>query len=1120
MSVNVGLGNIDQTTPINSFTTLSEMTIDQYLLGINNIVQGDGAKITYGNLIKNALSADTDNILDLGSDGKLTVKAGLLGGADGWAQAPNLSVNWTNNTVTGLNGIFYNDGLVVSALSNFTSPEFTFEGTLNTVQYLYYNSSTETFSWSIDPYLGDKDEYYPICSIAQIETSSGPSGAGLPSSPSNPTESTTPSVTKPSSPSNSVTPVTPSTTTNASAISAMALNDTPSAQADTDLKPSLTAIQTWGLSGTEKAVVSYLDGAIGMVVTRGGDITNVELKDATQNKPLVSDTIISTATFSQTVPAMLNSSYYQVAFYDQAIDSKLKLIYGYSEMVPNSLGNIFYASSTGLKQVDSQYYMNVWLVAIPFLGANNGQGSGFIWVAGEKEYQDLEDAQKASFEESYTYNALKELFSRFVPMYRFTLQAQTNSFFIVDYAKTAEGSATGGGGGGGTTVVSPKVGTIFCSPFPIDESDGTQAGLRGQQIIPNAGNQAFFNWLKTYGTQYPDRIETDYQTWASDLATNGFNDKFFVGSTWGNIGWPDLMIERDGYPRLPSFAEGFAYQIDSPGEKLYPTAGNGKTLNLTNNAQWFGMRIQTETLRLQPAVSVYNDPIGTTSPTTDGSFTRYTAVGVVPDFAASSLHTKVNGDDFIPSNIKCYWGIQVATNVLEENNIINDYELANPFFYGMSLYSETAPQTPGWLKAGVYVPQSAYLDLVSWITGQLDAGALNFKGNTGYAYKTTDSSSSQIFYVATPTPSAGATVYQYFYDDFSMTTRIAIPMGTVTNTTDTGIAWSRYEQTSTANLERSEADDLIFGTNEGWITDMDFHLNSTDSTFRLPLKNGKENILSTDNPIRLKLTAENKNGLFARGERGAIFLSNSSTSSALGFISIDTYDSPLSVTAIYDPNLPNASSGEWLLDCPPYLWWQASASNSFGWRSTQDYATYYPYVGKGDLYWYVGAVVSNVQIINMAKMQEWMVNNQLAAETTWGDYTLNQTQHILYSWDAPSGTSGYTSSVLELNFSSELPNDGYSYRVVIDAEVTINPSQLPAWLSVYFYPRQQSSFYYRWEHQPYSTNLLQAFNSYIEWLVPPSRLVYFGYYLNSTSTAYNSAALKVSCKSYNRIPNE
>ena len=141
MAMNTPIGNITQITPISSFVTLQSIALDQYLLGINNFVQGDGSKVTLQNLIASMVNTTNDkNILGLDENGRLQAIEAVnpFGNDNGWAVAPTLTVNWTNRTVSGTGGKAYKDGFEITALSNFTSPAFPAEVG---VYYLYYNGT-------------------------------------------------------------------------------------------------------------------------------------------------------------------------------------------------------------------------------------------------------------------------------------------------------------------------------------------------------------------------------------------------------------------------------------------------------------------------------------------------------------------------------------------------------------------------------------------------------------------------------------------------------------------------------------------------------------------------------------------------------------------------------------------------------------------------------------------------------------------------------------------------------------------------------------------------------------------------------------------------------------------
>lgn len=146
MSMNTPLGQVVQTTPIKQFTELTSFDVQQYLLAINNIAQGDGARISLQNLINSSISSDAGNLLEVGQDGKLSVKSGAFSLDNGWLIAPSVSVNWTENTLTSIDGEFYLNGVLYPSLSTFT---VTNVPTTIGANYLYYNFSTEQFEWSV-----------------------------------------------------------------------------------------------------------------------------------------------------------------------------------------------------------------------------------------------------------------------------------------------------------------------------------------------------------------------------------------------------------------------------------------------------------------------------------------------------------------------------------------------------------------------------------------------------------------------------------------------------------------------------------------------------------------------------------------------------------------------------------------------------------------------------------------------------------------------------------------------------------------------------------------------------------------------------------------------------------
>ena len=169
MSMNTPVGQIQQTSPIKNFKELSKVELEQYLLGINNISQGDGSKVTLQNLITSMVSEDIENLLKIGNDGKLAVKSNALTNDTGWVTPPTLTVNWKNKTITGAGGQFMQNGVVVDLLSEFTTSGFD-EGNGN--YYLYYNSASRELEWSKGYPAVNKDYINHICEIVIMETGS------------------------------------------------------------------------------------------------------------------------------------------------------------------------------------------------------------------------------------------------------------------------------------------------------------------------------------------------------------------------------------------------------------------------------------------------------------------------------------------------------------------------------------------------------------------------------------------------------------------------------------------------------------------------------------------------------------------------------------------------------------------------------------------------------------------------------------------------------------------------------------------------------------------------------------------------------------------------------------
>ena len=175
--------------------------------------------------------------------------------------------------------------------------------------------------------------------------------------------------------------------------------------------------------------------------------------------------------------------------------------------------------------------------------------------------------------------------------------------------------------------------------------------------------------------------------------------------------------------------------------------------------------------------------------------------------------------------------IQIATGQEKEVNITNEIELNNPFFFGMSQYFDVEPNNLSWLKSdGVYKPKSVYPDYYNWILENVNKGVEGFKGQEGYCFIATDSSG-YYWWVSTESPVVGASVYRYdagvnsmFFD------------GTVETLTSNGFTFTSIFEGSSYTVTRDSSKDTSILHPAAWITDNDFEINTSDETFRLPIK--------------------------------------------------------------------------------------------------------------------------------------------------------------------------------------------------------------------------------------------------------------------------------------------
>lgn len=374
---------------------------------------------------------------------------------------------------------------------------------------------------------------------------------------------------------------------------------------------------------------------------------------------------------------------------------------------------------------------------------------------------------------------------------------------------------TGGGGSSGL-----EVGDIGMALY-VDETKGLRRYLNGQIVEINSNTQAFLNRLLQIQTTNPEYFTTE-DNWQAEALLNidGCVYKFVL-----NYASDGETVVSVRLPKYPDYVE-----INAGG--TLPVVGNGYVLGFTNGIQTGVMSQYADGGAKSYGAFLYTGGSGSnvgTAPS-GGSFDVNRAVGLTTDPTKSGIEATLN-----QTKLKLRYYIQIATGQETEVNITNEIELNNPFFFGMSQYFDVEPNNLSWLKSdGVYKPKSVYPDYYNWILENVNKGVEGFKGQEGYCFIATDSSS-YYWWVSTESPVVGASVYRYDVGVNSM-----FFDGTVETLTSNGFTFTSIFEGSSYTVTRDSSKDTSILHPTAWITDNDFEINTSDETFRLPLKNGTE----------------------------------------------------------------------------------------------------------------------------------------------------------------------------------------------------------------------------------------------------------------------------------------
>ena len=352
----------------------------------------------------------------------------------------------------------------------------------------------------------------------------------------------------------------------------------------------------------------------------------------------------------------------------------------------------------------------------------------------------------------------------------------------------------------------------------IDETKGLRRWLNGQIVAINQNTQGFLTRLKKIVALYPSLLTTE-ENWQ---AAKTLSDYGQVGKFVFNYAEDEETVES---VRLPAV-------VNVQG-----------LLDLQN----LGMTVKAGLPNIEGSMnyaSTHNSPFDETS----GCIKRKSTIKNLVSRAgnadysaeltvdASSSNPIFGASDTVQEEAIQYpYFIQIATGQETEVNITNEIELNNPFFFGMSQYFDVEPNNLSWLKSdGMYKPKSVYPDYYNWILENVNKGVEGFKGQEGYCFIATDSSG-YYWWVSTESPVVGASVYRYdagvnsmFFD------------GTVETLTSNGFTFTSIFEGSSYTVTRDSSKDTSILHPTAWITDYDFVINTSDETFKLPLKNGTE----------------------------------------------------------------------------------------------------------------------------------------------------------------------------------------------------------------------------------------------------------------------------------------
>lgn len=447
----------------------------------------------------------------------------------------------------------------------------------------------------------------------------------------------------------------------------------------------------------------------------------------------------------------------------------------------------------------------------------------------------------------------------------------------------------------------------------VDESKGLRRYLNGQIVAINANTQGFLTKLKSIVALHPSLLATE-EEWQ--------NAKTY--SAYGQVGKFVFNYAEDNETvlsvRLPAIVN-IQGLFDLQNLGLTIPAGLPNIYGTVNFMGVYGsdflLRNASGALKAGNEFATGNhSQLGIQA----GSYEQNLTVN-----ASESNPLYGNSNTVQQEAVQYPYFIQIATGTSEEVNIINEYELNNPFFFGMSFYSPIEPKNISSLKSvGQWNLKAIYPAYYNWILENINNEIEGFK-----------------------------------------------------NSTDENI------------------------------TDYDFVINQSDETFRLPLLNGSETLISNNYqtlPINQDSHVAPCNGLVT-------CMANNDTA-INGYYGFHLYNETKNYRSGASCNGQYTASGAQIIverGDNFNLYYQSSITPS-------NYR-FYPFAGNGSLYFYVGETVQNPNLINAGVILESLPTKTNAKQAAHAASPSNISANI--AWNP------VTTSDNRKRQKYQLPADGY-----------------------------------------------------------------------------------------------